>query len=133
MDGDEAKSATDCASGTNRAMCLDVFFEHESAQPAKKEQKRKRTSSEVDIVDKESASAEWKQEIDALYEYYKKVSCQHLNPEELACLTVESNIACLLEESSLPCAKLTEKIYKRMKVARWCHRVFSAKLGTQHW
>uniref|UniRef100_K3ZQS0 Chromatin assembly factor 1 subunit FSM n=1 Tax=Setaria italica TaxID=4555 RepID=K3ZQS0_SETIT len=117
MDGDEAKeSAPDFASVAVSAMCLDVSCEHESTQPARKQQKRKRASSELDIVDKESASAEWQQEIDALYEYYKEVSGHHLNPEELACLTGDSNIACLLEESSLPCAKLTDKIYKRMKL-----------------
>ncbi|OEL25709.1 Chromatin assembly factor 1 subunit FSM, partial [Dichanthelium oligosanthes] len=117
MDGHEAKeSAPDCASGADSAMCLDASCEHESMQPAKKQQKRKRASSEMDIVHKESASAEWQQEIDALYEYYREVSGHHLNPEELACLTGDSIIACLLEESSLPCAKLTDNIYKRMKL-----------------
>ncbi|CAN6171637.1 unnamed protein product [Urochloa humidicola] len=118
MDDDEAKeSGSDyCASGAASAMCLDVSCEHESTQPAKKQQKRKRASSGLDIVDKESASAELQQEIDASYEYYKEVSGYQLNPEELACLTGDSNIACLLEESSLPLAKLTDKIYKSMKL-----------------
>ncbi|RLN33879.1 chromatin assembly factor 1 subunit FSM-like [Panicum miliaceum] len=117
MDGDEAKeSALDCAPNAATAMCPDASCEHESAQSAKKQQKRKRASSELDIVDKESSSAEWRRELDALYEYYKEVSGHHVNPEELACLTGDSIIACLLEESSLPCAKLTEKIYKRFKL-----------------
>jgi chromatin assembly factor 1 subunit A len=102
MDGDKAKeSAPDCASG--------------AAEPTKK-QKRKRAYAELDVVDKESASAEWQREIDALYEYYKEVSGRQLNPEELSCTTNDSVIACLLEESSLSCAKLTDEIYKRMKL-----------------
>ncbi|CAN6203576.1 unnamed protein product [Urochloa humidicola] len=117
MNVDEAKeSGSDCASGAASAMCLDASCEHESTQAAKNQHKRKRASSGLDMVDKESASAEWQQEIDALYEYYKEVSGYQLNPEELPCLTGDSNIACLLEESSLPCAKLTDKIYKRMKL-----------------
>ncbi|CAL5079636.1 unnamed protein product [Urochloa decumbens] len=117
MDDDEAKeSGSDCASGAARAMCLDASCENESTQPAKKQKKRKRASSGLDIVDKESASAEFQQEIDALYVYYKEVSGYQLNPEVLTCLTGDSNIACLLEESSLSCAKLTDTIYKRMKL-----------------
>ncbi|CAN6213720.1 unnamed protein product [Urochloa humidicola] len=118
MDDDEAKeSGSDCCvSGAASAMCLDASCEHESTQPAKKQHKRKRASSGLDIADEESASAECQQEIDALYEYYKEVSGYQLNPGELACLTGDSNIACLLEESSLPCAKLTDKIYRSMKL-----------------
>ena len=104
MDGDKAKeSAPDCASSG-------------AAEPTKKQEKRKRASAELGVVDKESASAEWRREIDALYEYYKKVSGRKLNPEELSCTTNGSVIACLLEESSLSCAKLTDEIYKRMKL-----------------
>ncbi|CAD6226067.1 unnamed protein product [Miscanthus lutarioriparius] len=100
----EAKeSAPDCASSG-------------AAEPTKKQEKRKRASAELGVVDKESASAEWRREIDALYEYYKKVSGRKLNPEELSCTTNDSVIACLLEESSLSCAKLTDEIYKRMKL-----------------
>jgi chromatin assembly factor 1 subunit A len=103
MDGDKAKeSASDCASG--------------AVEPTKKQEKRKRAYAELDVVDKESASAEWQREIDALYEYYKEVSGRQLNPEELSCTTNDSVIACLLEESSLSCAKLTDEIYKRMKL-----------------
>jgi chromatin assembly factor 1 subunit A len=103
MDGDKAKgSAPDRASGV--------------AEPTKKQEKRKRASAELGVVDKESASAEWQREIDALYEYYKEVSGCQLNPEELSCTTSDSVIACLLEESSLSCAKLTDEIYRRMKL-----------------
>ena len=117
MDGDEAKeSALDCASSAATAMCLDASCEYESTQSAKKLQKRKRAFSVLDIVDKQSVSAEWQRELDALYEYYKEVSGHHVNPEELVSLTGDSIIACLLEESSLPCAKLTDKIHKRLKL-----------------
>ena len=103
MDGDKAKeSASDCVSG--------------AAEPTTKQEKRKRASAELGVVDEESASAEWQREIDALYEYYKEVSGRQLNPEELSCTTNDSVIACLLEESSLSCAKLTDEIYKRMKL-----------------
>ncbi|CAD6220919.1 unnamed protein product [Miscanthus lutarioriparius] len=63
----------------------------------------------------ESGSAEWQREIDALYGYYKEVSGHQLNPKELSCNTNDSIIACLLE-GSLSCAKLTDEIYKRMKL-----------------
>ncbi|XP_020396779.1 chromatin assembly factor 1 subunit FSM isoform X3 [Zea mays] len=103
MDGDKVKeSAPDCASG--------------AAEPTKKQDKRKRAYAEFDVVDKKSVSAEWQQEMDALYKYYKEVSGHQLNPEELSCTTNDSIIACLLEESSLSCAKLTDGIYKRMKL-----------------
>ena len=88
MDGDEAKeSALDCASSAATAMCPDASCEHESTESAMKQQKRKKAFSEVDVVDKESVSAEWQRELDALYEYYKEVSGHHVKPEEFACLT----------------------------------------------
>ncbi|KAF8776316.1 hypothetical protein HU200_003635 [Digitaria exilis] len=117
MDSYEVKElASSGASGAASAMCLDESCEHESTQPAKKQLKRKMISSELDIVDKESAAAEGQQEIDALYEYYREVSGHNLNSEELASMKDDSIIACLLEESSLPYAKLTDKIYKKMKL-----------------
>ena len=61
MDGYKAKESTsDCVSG--------------AAEPTTKQEKRKRASAELGVVDEESASAEWQREIDALYEYYKEVS-----------------------------------------------------------
>ncbi|CAD6220914.1 unnamed protein product [Miscanthus lutarioriparius] len=102
MDGDKAKESTpDCASS--------------AAEPNKKQEKRKRAYAELAVVVKESASAEWQREIDALYGYYKEVSGHQLNPKELSCNTNDSIIACLLE-GSLSCAKLTDEIYKRMKL-----------------
>uniref|UniRef100_A0A0A9ATD2 Chromatin assembly factor 1 subunit FSM n=2 Tax=Arundo donax TaxID=35708 RepID=A0A0A9ATD2_ARUDO len=117
MDVDEAKeSAADGLSSSASSFGVDASCAHESMHPTKKQQKRKRASAESAMINKVSSSAEWRREIDELFEYYKDVSGPHLNPEELSCSTVECTIACLLEESSLPCAKLTDEIYKRMKL-----------------
>lgn len=117
MDGGQAKESTvDGEAGAAGSMILDASCAHESKQRTKKQQKRKRTSTELDLVDKEAASAEWQREIDALFDYYKEVSGYQLKPEEIGCSTNNSIIACLLEESSLPYAKLVDEIYERMEL-----------------
>ncbi|WVZ62687.1 hypothetical protein U9M48_012402 [Paspalum notatum var. saurae] len=92
MDGDEAKeSGPDGASGAASPVCPGASCEDGSAEPAKRPHKRMRRSAELDAVDKESASAECQVETDALYECYRVVSGQQLNPEELASASYDSD------------------------------------------
>ncbi|XP_020099408.1 chromatin assembly factor 1 subunit FSM [Ananas comosus] len=83
----------------------------------KKQLKRKRASIDSDLIgkDKEALITQLHQELEGLFEYYKKVSGLKISLEEYGHLSNNSMIACLLEESNLSFSKLVEEIYEKLK------------------
>lgn len=79
--------------------------------------KRKRASIDEHLFlnDRETAIAEYRRELDDLFEFYKELSGCNLKIEDGISRSNNSLIACLLEESSLPYSKLVEELYGKLK------------------
>ncbi|KAJ6791988.1 chromatin assembly factor 1 subunit FSM [Iris pallida] len=80
--------------------------------------KRKRASIDEHsfLNDRETTIAEYRRELDDLFELYKELSGCNLKIEDGISRSNNSLIACLLEESSLPYSKLVEELYGKLKV-----------------
>lgn len=88
-----------------------------SGKAVSKPLKRKRASINGNFLinDKETTIAEYRRELDDLFELYKEFSGCNLKLEDGTYCSNNSLIACLLEESTLPYSKLVEELYEKLK------------------